>query len=441
MASERMRYYTTLSAFLLFLALLLLTLVDIRRGFLFTGYFKVGAPATLLNLNMGHLLLLAIGGVGAWLSYRALARLETTSASLRLQTAAKVMALAVGVFMVIDLFIYRGVAASRIAASGKMSAGAGTMGLAWGIPVASFPGWLQPAAEGLNYLLVVWHATILGMLIGGLFLVAGASLMLKLRERSFRSHVAGAAMSLSQPFCSCCAAPVGCSLYRRGAALGPALAFTISSPMLNITSLVLASLLLPAQFALLRIGGGIIVGVFLTYAIALLATRRLTKGTEMASGRSTSRLVRFATAYGRLFQFENLTAPNALSSPAAFVSSWLRLSGRLARVMVPVLLLGAIVVIYIMRAMPESGNSAAGVLVTSFFGTLLMVPTWTEIPFAAQLINNGQPALAASVLIALPAVSIPCLIIIGSAIRSARIAAVLGAGVFAVAVIAGLIFL
>ena len=70
------RYYLTLGAFLLFLALLLFTVVDIRRGFLFSGYFKVGAPSALLNLGLHQLPLLLVGGLGVWLAYRYMARFE-----------------------------------------------------------------------------------------------------------------------------------------------------------------------------------------------------------------------------------------------------------------------------------------------------------------------------------------------------------------------------
>ena len=49
------RYYIATAAFLVSLGLLFLTVVDIRRGFLFSDYFKVGAPSTLLNIDSRHL--------------------------------------------------------------------------------------------------------------------------------------------------------------------------------------------------------------------------------------------------------------------------------------------------------------------------------------------------------------------------------------------------
>lgn len=439
----RPAYYASLISFVIFLGLLLLTIVDVRRGFLFTGYFKVGVPSTLLNLDILQLWMALVGSIGIWLSFRYLKRLENNfSAKLNLKSLATITAIVIGILLVADLFTYRGVPASRFLAAGKMSAGPGPMGMGRAIPLADFPDWLQPIGEGINYLLIVWHATTLGMLLGGLFLVTGAGLVVKMRGSGFLSHLTGSALSLAQPFCSCCAAPIGSALYRKGASLGPVLAFTVSAPMLNITSLILASALLPTEFALLRIAGGIIVGIFVTYGVSLLAARWVSrnepeKNNEKLIGWGTKAL----NAYNRLFQFEKLFSQDGAASPAALISNWLGMTGRLARVMLPILLIGSIIAVYIIELMPQTSNSFAGVLTTAFFGTLLMVPTWTEIPLAAGLINNGMPGIAAAALITLPAVSIPCLSVLAGALNNLKTVLVLALAVLLTGIIAGVIFL
>ncbi|MBI4296465.1 MAG: permease [Chloroflexi bacterium] len=442
MITARSRYYLCLLVFLVFLALSLLTIVDIRRGFLFPTYFKVGAPSVLLNLDWRQLLFLLIGLCGMWIAYKRIRRTEAglipTGAGL--QTPARIMALVIGLLLAIDLFLYRGVPVARTLAGGRMAAGPGTLGLGWAFPVQSLPGWLQPLGEGISYLLIVWHATVLGILLGGLFLVAGASIITKLKSNSFGAHLAGSAMAMTQPFCSCCAAPVGATLYRKGAALGPTLAFIVSSPMLNITSLVLAGVLLPAKFALLRIAAGIIVGVLVTYIVAFAAIRWASQ-TGGGSGISISWAARIISVYSRLFRLESLVPEGQLSLPMTLISSWVATSWRLAKLMVPVLLAGAVLASYIVQAMPDPGHSVASVLVTSAFATLLMAPTWTEIPLAASFINNGLTGSAAVVLVALPAVSIPCLTIIAGALRSVKVAIILGLAVFLAAVAAGIVFL
>ncbi len=315
-----------------------------------------------------------------------------------LKTLARVVAIVIGVLLVIDLFTYRGVPASRIVAAGEMGAKPGTMGLGWAMPIASFPEWLQPMAEGINYLLVVWHATALGMLLGRLFLVAGAGIMVRMKGGGFGAHLAGTIMALSQPFCSCCASPIGATLYRKGASLGPVLAFTVSSPMLNITTLVLAAVLLPTEFALLRIVGGIIVGVFITYLVSLIAARWVTEGeAEARRGKLFEWSSKILGAYNRLFHFERFFSEGVIDSPAVLISNWLGMAWRLAKVVIPLFIVFSVLAVYIVRAMPDSGNNIIGVAVTAIFATLLMVPTWTEIPLAVGLINNGLTGIAAVV--------------------------------------------
>lgn len=450
MASEgaqkirRTHYYLSTAAFLVSLGLLLLTVVDIRRGFLFSDYFKVGAPSTLLNLDLRHLPLLLVGSLGIWLSYRYMKRLENSlkEEHLNLQYMTKVVAIVIGVFLIIDLFTYRGVPASRIIASGEMAANPGTMGLVWAIPIASFPDWLQPMAEGINYLFVVWHATALSMLLGGFFLVAGAGIIVRMKGRGFGAHLAGVASALPQPFCSCCAASIGAPLYRKGASLGPVLAFTISSPMLNITTLILAVALLPIEFAILRIAGGIIVGVFITYGVSLIAARWVTgEETETKGGKLFEWATKMFGAYSRLFHFEKLFSETTVDSPTALISNWLGMTWRLTRVVIPLFIVFSVLAVYIVQVMPDSGNNIIGVTVTAIFATLLMVPTWAEIPLAVGLINNGLTGIAAAVLITLPAVSLPCLFIIGGAIRSLKVTLALGISVLITGILAGIIFL
>ena len=442
--TERTHYYISTASFLLSLGLLLFTAVDIRRGFLFSDYFKVGAPSTLMNLDLRHLILLLVGSLGMWLSYRYMKRLEGNlkENSVNLKSVTKIVAIVIGAFLVIDLFTYRGVPASRIIAAGEMGAKPGTMGLGWAMPIASFPEWLQPMAEGINYFLVVWHATALSVLLGGLFLIAGQIFLARLKGRGFGAHLAGVVSALPQPFCSCCASPIGATLYRKGASLGPVLAFTVSSPMLNITTLILAAALLPTEFALLRIVGGIIVSVFITYGVSLIAARWVTGGeVEARRGKLFEWSSKVLSAYSRLFHFERLFSEGAVDSPVALISNWLGMAWRLARVIIPLFIVFSVIAVYIVQIMPDAGNNIIGVAVTAIFATLLMVPTWTEIPLAVGLINNGLTGIAAVVLITLPAVSIPCLFIIAGAMRSLKVALLLGLSVLIAGIVAGIIFL
>lgn len=436
----RWRYYLSLAAFLAAMALLLLTIVDVRRAFLFpqADYFKVGAPSPILYLDVRHIPLVVLGILGVWLAYGSMGRLERQlkGHGTSLRALARLLALGILALLVADLFIYRGVPASRIAAAGKM-------GVGQAIPPDAFQGWLAPLGQGINYLALVWHATVLGILIGALFLcVAHEFLKALLGGRGFKAHVAGAVLAIPQPFCSCCAAPIGAALYRGGTALGPTLAFVVSSPMLNPTTLILATVLLPGEFALLRIAGGLAVGILLTYGVSLVASRLV--GVAPLSPKPNQFLelsARLLGSYTQLFRFGDTLVGRSVETPTALISSWLSLAWKLGRVVVPVLFVGSVVTAAIVRALPSPGSGLTGVIAASAFGTLLMIPTWTEIPIAAGLIREGLSGPAAALLLTLPAVSLPCLLIVGGTVRSLRVALILGLSVFLAGLGAGALFL
>jgi len=197
-----MRYKLSSIAFFLFLGLLLLVLVDIRRGFLFTDYLKVGSPSTLLNLNILQLPVILVAILGIWIGFTFMKKLEKglRASNVDLKFSSKFLAIAIGIILIADLFTYRGVPASRIISADEMGIGSGTFGVGQAIPVSSFPGWLQPMAEGINYILLVWHATFVGMLLGGLFLIAGTAILNKLKGTGFLAHLAGTAAAIPQPF-------------------------------------------------------------------------------------------------------------------------------------------------------------------------------------------------------------------------------------------------
>ncbi len=87
------------------------------------------------------------------------------------------------------------------------------------------------------------------------------------------------------------------------------------------------------------------------------------------------------------------------------------------------------------------GNNLLSVVITAVGGTLLMISTWTEIPVAMQLINSGYFAPAATLLLVLPPVSLPCLMILGGSIGKFRVVALLATAVVVLGVLGGLLFL
>lgn len=212
--------------------------------------------------------------------------------------------------------------------------------------------------------------------------------------------------------------------------------------MLNPTSLILATVLLPGEFAPLRIWGGLAVGVFLTYAVSLVASRWV-RGETVNSrpSRWVERSARVVGSYSQLFRFGDLVKGRSLESPTELVSTWLSLAWKLGRGVGPVLFVGSIVTAAVVKAIPSPGAGLPGVIGAAALVTILMVPTWTEIPIAAGLIREGLPGPGAALLLTLPAVSVPCLVVVAGAVRSLRGAFLLGALVFLAGLGAGALFL
>ncbi|MBI2863260.1 MAG: hypothetical protein HYX94_01695 [Chloroflexi bacterium] len=149
---------------------------------------------------------------------------------------------------------------------------------------------------------------------------------------------------------------------------------------------------------------------------------------------------RAASGFGRWFEFEALIEGPPIDCPSALIATWLRAAWRLGKVVVPVLVVGAIVTSAIVAVLPAPASGPLGIVAAAAFGTLVMVPTWTELPIALALVQQGLPGPAATLLLTLPAVSIPCLVIVGAATARYRVAGLLGAVVFVIGVAAGLGF-
>ena len=420
-------YATFIGGFIVFLALTLLTLLDVRRGFLFDVYpvrtlFYVFTPI--------HGLMLTSGLVGMTACYRGArsheSRLPATSGYV------KALTFVILALLVIDLFAYRGVPAARSLASGRINAD-------W-LQAFGVTGWRRPIAQATSYLLNVWHATMLGILISGLTL---SILPLYLKpywtRGGFTGSLFGAIFALPQPFCSCCSSVMAPSFARRGASTNFLLSFVIGAPMLNVTTIVLALALLPAPFAITRIGAGIFVTVVVTYLVAHIAAdwdhRQVARA---GAGRDTGILGAYLRPLDRIAG----SGSETVETPVQLLSVWLKASGRIALVLVPALWVWSVVAAAIFQALPSAfGNNLPSVVLAAVGGTFFMISTWSEIPIALQLVQAGINGPAAALLVVLPAISLPCVVLLGGALHRFRMIALLSVGVMIVGIVAGAMFL
>jgi uncharacterized membrane protein YraQ (UPF0718 family) len=424
-------YRGWIAGFIVFLALTLVTLVDFRRGFLFADY---RVRTLFFVLTPWHLLMLAIGIVGMLVSHRASQRLEAHLANT--SQYLKVLTFVILALLVADLFMYRGVPAARSITSHRIN-------LDW-LQAFGVTAWWKPIAQATSYLLNVWHATMVGILIAGLALtILPAVLDSYMRRSGFIGTLFGALLALPQPFCSCCSSVMAPSLVRRGASTNFILSFVIGSPMLNVTTIVLALALLPLPFAFTRIGAGIILALFATYLVARIAERW--GGGGSVPSRSTRRaglIERAERAYLGLLDADSITGRRTVDTPSQLISTWLYSSGRIALVVVPTLWVWSAIASAMFQALPSTfGNNLASVVLAAIGGTFFMISTWSEIPMALALIQSGSFGPAAALLVVLPAISLPCMMLLGGSLQRFRIVALLSVAVMIVGVLAGSMFL
>ena len=233
------------------------------------------------------------------------------------------------------------------------------------------------------------------------------------------------------------------SFARRGASTNFVLSFVIGAPMLNVTTIVLAVALLPAPFAVTRIVAGLFVTVVVTYMVARIADDWDHRPVAMAvTGTDTGGLQHILGAYLRPLDRIAGIGREIVETPSQLLSVWLKASGRIALVLVPALWVWSVVAAAIFQALPPAfGNNLPSVVLAAVGGTFFMISTWSEIPIALQLVQSGNNGPAAALLVGLPAISLPCVVLLGGSLRRFRMIMLLSVGVMIVGIVAGAMFL
>lgn len=258
----------------------------------------------------------------------------------------------------------------------------------------------------------VWIALVAALLIGaGIETLLPRAVLARTlgggdHNRGVRTSLAAGAASLPCMMCTCCSAPVVKSMRRSGISNQAALSFWLGNPLLNPAVIVILALVLPWQYAVGRILIGAVIVLLAAPLISRLAPRR--------HDQTALPIVEEA-------------------KPAGYLAAL----ARLAIVLVPeyfvvVLLVGSFHGA-LMPAARDAGVFAA--LAVAVIGTLLVVPTAGEMPVVLGLAAAGfSPLAAGAALIALPALSLPSMVMVGRSL-SWRVVAVT-AGTVAVAALA-----
>ncbi|MBI4444993.1 MAG: permease [Acidobacteria bacterium] len=320
-----------------------------------------------------------------------------------------------------SLFIYKWSGALRVIGT-VQSSGAYLGSREWWT-TAGLPPALLSAARTINYLLIVWPALLLGVLIAGLVraFVSTEILARLLGSGVLRQQLLAGAMGMPLMLCSCCIAPIFSSLRARRMELAPSLALMFSSPSLNVAALALTFMLFPLNVSIARAA----LAAFAVFVLPMLI-QRAAGGTPVA-----------AKLQGELCS----TAPTVLVRPLQVIRHWVAASGNIALRTLPWIFLGVFASSVLSGWLAPQGqwpNPGLTVAVVAAFATLMALPTFFEIPLGLLLLQNGFPeAAAVSILFAGPIINTPSLLTMAR-VASPKVALAVFLGIWLTATIGGL---
>ncbi len=280
------------------------------------------------------------------------------------------------------------------------------------------------------------------------------------------ASVSGAILAV----CSCTILPLFAGIHKRGAGLGPAIAFLYSGPAINILAVVYSARLLGYDLGIARAIGAVVFSVVIGLIMAFIWRKeereKLNNPGELALPLEEQKgkphgvtLLYFALLVGILIfgAAQKWVITGALLAILILIlykwfqkdelKYWMEQTWDLFKKIFPILIAGVFIAGIIRALLPQSvvehwlgGNGLGPTFVASLFGALMYFSTLTEVPIIRALMDLGMgkgPALA--LLLAGPALSLPNMIVI------ARIMGVRKTGVYVVlvvvmATITGLIF-
>jgi uncharacterized membrane protein YraQ (UPF0718 family) len=253
------------------------------------------------------------------------------------------------------------------------------------------------------------------------------------------ASVSGAILAV----CSCTILPLFAGIHKRGAGLGPAIAFLYSGPAINILAVVYSARLLGYDLGVARAVGAVVFSVLIGLIMAFLFRKEeLQKANEAAELALPQEEEKSRPQGITLLYFAILVGILVFGAAGQWLVTgilllvlglvlyrwfervelkyWLEQTWSLFKKIFPLLIAGVFVAGIIRSLLPQSvvehwlgGNGLRPTFVASIFGALMYFSTLTEVPIIRALMDLGMgkgPALA--LLLAGPALSLPNMIVI-----------------------------
>ena len=268
--------------------------------------------------------------------------------------------------------------------------------------------------------------------------------------------------------CSCTVLPLFGGIYKRGAGIGPAVAFLYSGPAINVLAIVYTARILGYDLGLARAIGAIIFAAGIGLIMALIYRKEEAAKSSAAFDALTAdpdakkwwqQIVFFAVLVGILVSAasKNWTATGILLAALLTIlwrwfnrgeiGMWMKETLRFVRLIVPWLLVGVFAAGIITTFVPQDvvtewvgGNSLFANFIASFLGALMYFATLTEVPIISAFMDLGMgkgPTLA--LLLAGPALSLPNMLVIRGIMGTKKTLTYIGL-VIVMATITGYIF-
>lgn len=277
---------------------------------------------------------------------------------------------------------------------------------------ASPKGWQAAIDFSYHYLLDIWQALVVGLLVaaGVQELLPRDWLLRAFGSGRLRSTALAGAAAVPSMMCTCCSAPPVVTMARNRVPVGATMAYWLGNPVLNPATIVFMGFVLGWRWAVLRIA----VGLALVFGTALAAQRLF--GEKDVPEQASRAVTEAAAAADR--------RPVVVRYAATLAGLAVRL---LPEYVVIVFALGAARAFLFPAISPSVGHAAWLVLVLAITGTLFVIPTAGEIPIVQSFMKFGLgPAGAGALMMTLPAVSLPSLAMVRQAVPTRVLAFVAG---------------
>lgn len=313
---------------------------------------------------------------------------------------------------------------------------------------------LESIKSGWHALLEYLSAHVLTCLIPAFFIAGAIAVFISkgailkyfgTKARKWLSYSVASVSGAILAVCSCTILPLFAGIRKRGAGLGPAIAFLYSGPAINILAIVYTARLLGYDLGIARAIGAIVFSIVIGLIMSLIWVREEREKLKMEENlfKEYHQSEYKKPKYVSIIFFLSLLAILVFGAAKMWIyagialvvlvviiivgykktelKDWMKETGKLAWQIFPILLAGVFIAGVIKYFLPQNvvetwvgGNSIRSNFLASIFGALMYFSTLTEVPIIKALMELGMgkgPAL--TLLLAGPSLSLPNMIVIG----------------------------